>query len=43
MEILKQAQECSKTILQKDPFLMLEENIGIKEQIDKLFAQKLEL
>jgi len=43
MEILKQAQECSKQILSKDPMLTLEENSGIKQQIDHLFREKLEL
>ena len=43
MELLKKAQECSKKILEKDPYLMQEENHLMKEQIDKLFDKKLEL
>ncbi len=43
MDLLKQAQECSKKILINDPFLMLEENLGIKEKIEGLFKEKLEL
>ena len=43
MDILKDAQECSKLILHDDPLLIKEENTGIKEKIDNLFKEKLEL
>jgi ATP-dependent DNA helicase RecG len=43
LDVLKEAQECSKEILQKDPFLMQEEDFGIKAKIDELFKEKLEL
>ena len=43
MDILKDAQECSKKILRNDPFLMKEENAGIKVKIEDLFRERLEL
>ena len=43
MDILKDAQECSKQILKDDPLLKNHENKGIKAKIDRLFEQKLEL
>ena len=36
--LLKQAQEASKKLLNKDVNLMLEENLALKQKIDKLFA-----
>ena len=43
MDILKDAQQCSKKLLKEDPFLKNEENAKIKEKIDDLFKTKLEL
>lgn len=43
MDILKDAQNAAKDLLQTDPFIMKPENAGIKEKIDKLFEEKLEL
>ncbi len=43
MEILKQAQECAKMVLKDDPLLEAPDNSGIKEKIDNLFREKLEL
>ncbi|MBQ9313546.1 MAG: ATP-dependent DNA helicase RecG [Clostridia bacterium] len=40
MTILKIAGEASKKLLEADPSLLLEENIAIKQKIDKLFASK---
>ena len=37
MELLKNAQECAKTILQKDPLLQNEEYSRLKVKIDDLF------
>ena len=38
--LLKQAQEASKKLLNKDVNLMLEENLALKQKIDKLFASR---
>ena len=43
MEILKEAQAAAKNLLEEDPMIQNEENIGIKAKIDKLFKEKLEL
>ena len=43
MEILKEAQTAAKNLLEEDPMIALEKNKGIKEKIDKLFREKLEL
>ena len=43
MAILKDAQECAKKIMQDDPFMQKEENIKMKDKIDTLFKEKLEL
>lgn len=43
MEILKEAQAAAKNLLEEDPMIEKEENIGIKGKIDKLFKEKLEL
>jgi ATP-dependent DNA helicase RecG len=43
MDLLKDAQECAKDILSKDPLLESEQYSGIREQISELFKQKLEL
>ena len=43
MDLLKDAQECAKNILEKDPLLTMPENGGIKEKVDNLFREKLEL
>ena len=42
MAILKDAQECAKKIIAKDPFMIQEENQGIKEKINDLFKEKLD-
>ncbi len=43
MDILKEAQECSKKLLANDPLLKMPENAGIKGKIADLFSEKLEL
>jgi len=43
MDILKEAQECSKKLLTNDPLLELPDNAKIKEKIQDLFREKLEL
>ncbi|MBR3280538.1 MAG: ATP-dependent DNA helicase RecG [Clostridia bacterium] len=43
MDILKEAQECSKKLLANDPLLKMPENAGIKAKIADLFSEKLEL
>lgn len=40
LPLLKQAQEASKELLNKDVNLMLEENLALKQKIDKLFASR---
>lgn len=40
MNILKVAGEASKNLLEKDPSLVLEENIPIRQKIDRLFASR---
>jgi len=40
MPILKLAGKASKELLEKDPNLLLEENLPIRQKIDKLFASK---
>ena len=41
--ILKKAQEAANDILENDLNLVLPENQGIREKVDKLFAKRLEL
>ena len=38
MDLLKQAQECAKKVLEIDPLLENRENEGIKQKIDNLFS-----
>ena len=38
MPILKEAQEVSKELLEKDSGMVLDENLAIKQKIDKLFS-----
>ena len=43
MEILKEAQEAARELLEEDPMITKEENQGVKTKIDQLFKEKLEL
>ena len=40
LPLLKEAQEASKELISKDVNLILEENLALKQKIDKLFASK---
>ena len=40
MPILKEAQEASKQLLEKDINLTLDENLAIKQKINKLFSSQ---
>ncbi len=43
MDLLKDAQECAKNILEEDPLLKEDQNSGIRKKIGELFKNKLEL